>query len=76
MKIEKIVPKELDELSCVEEVGVAGIDGTPCLIAKGPKKDGTIHYTVIQADLIGECLHQLFGPMNEFFGSSTTQSNN
>lgn len=75
MKIEKIIPKELDELSCAEEVGVADIDGNPCLIAKGPKRDGTIHYTVIQADLLGEYLHQLFGPMNEFFDLKS-QSNN
>jgi|LakMenEpi03Aug12_release.lakeMendotaPanAssembly.Ray.scaffolds.fasta_scaffold3152174_1 hypothetical protein len=76
MKIEKIIPKDIDELSCAEEIGIAKINETPCLIVKGPKKDGTMHYTVIPADLLGEHLHTLFGPMDEFLGEDVECSRN
>lgn len=76
MTIEKINPKELDELSCAEQIGIVEINDNPCLIVKGPKKDGTIHYTIIQADLLGEHLYQLFGPMNDFFRDPLIPSNN
>ena len=76
MRTEKIKPKELCELSCAAEIGITEVDGTPCLVARGPKKDGTIHYTIIPADLLGKHLHELFGPMDEFIRENKTQSNN
>jgi hypothetical protein len=73
MKREQIKP---DELSCAAEIGITEVDETPCLVVRGPKKDGTIHYTIIPADLLAKHLHELFGPMDEFICGNKTQSNN
>ena len=77
MKIEKIIPKELEEISCAAEIGITEIDDTPCLVARGPKKGGGIHYMIIPADLLGKHLYELFGrPMDGLIRESQIQSNN